>query len=274
MPTKPRGGTGSSRRFMTALVPSVTGTTNERRLRSILGKNSGRSHGQISVRHKGGRHKRFYRRIDFARDKRDISAKVVSVEYDPNRTANIALVHYKDGEKRYILAPDGLEMNQEIIAGEKAPVRSGNALPLQNIPIGTPVHNIELVPGKGGQMVRSAGTAAMVAAKENEFAHVKLPSGEVRKIRLVCYATVGQLSNIDWKNVVFGSAGRMRHRGIRPSVRGVAMSPRHHPHGGGEGRSGIGMKSPKSPTGKKTLGKKTRKKIHRTDRFIVQRRKK
>jgi len=245
-----------------------------KKLTKILPKHSGRdASGKIAVRHRGGREKRFLRLIDWKRDKHDIPAKVVSLEYDPNRTANIALVVYEDGEKRYILAPEGLKIGDKIVSGEKAEVKVGNALPLKKIPVGTPIHNIELRPGKGGQIVRSAGASAQILAKEKGMATVKLPSGEQRLIPLQCWATIGQVSNPLWKTVKLGKAGKKRHMGIRPAVRGVAMHPGAHPHGGGEGRSGIGMPSPKSPWGKKTLGKKTRKPKKYSDKYIIKRRK-
>ncbi len=262
-----------AQRFKSFLDFSViTKIKPEKRLRQILPKKSGRSHGQITVRHQAGRHKRFLRLIDFKRDKWDIPAKVAAIEYDPNRTVNIALLHYVDGEKRYILAPADLKVGDTVIAGEKVEVKVGNAMLLKHIPVGTVVHNIELVKGKGGQIVRAAGGMAVVTAKDDEYAHIKLPSGEIRKVKLDCMATIGQLGNIDWKQVKLGKAGRARHMGVKPAVRGVAMSPRDHPHGGGEGRSGIGMPSPKSPTGKPTLGKKTRK-AKPSDKLIVKRRK-
>ncbi len=245
----------------------------EQRLMEILPKMSGRSHGSITVRHQGGRQKRYYRVIDFKRDKHDLPGKIVAIEYDPNRTVRIALLHYPDGEKRYILAPQGIDVGSTVTAGEQVDVVPGNALPLKKVPVGTLIHNIELIPGKGGQLIRSAGTAAVVLSKEGGFANVKLPSGEVRRIPDASFASIGQLGNADWQHRVIGKAGRKRLMGIRPSVRGVAMSPRDHPHGGGEGRSGIGMPSPKSPWGKKTLGKKTRAKRKYSDRFIVARRK-
>jgi len=217
------------------------------------------STGKITVRHQGGQHKRLFRRIDFKRSKKDIPAKVISIEYDPNRTADIALLHYPDGAKTYILAPQGLKIGQTVIASKKAPVKPGNALPLKCIPVGTVIHNLEITPDKGGQLVRSAGVAAILQSKD-KAAIIKLPSGEVRQISLNCYATIGEVGNQDIKNIRFGKAGRKRHLGIRPTVRGVAQHPGSHPHGGGEGRSGIGMPSPLSPWGKKTLGKKTRRK--------------
>lgn len=246
----------------------------EKRLTRIKRKISGRSSsGQVSVRHRGGPEKRRLREIDWQREKIDIVAQVSAIEYDPNRTAKIALLIYTDGEKRYILAPEGLKVGSKIVSGPEVDPEVGNHLPLKVVPIGTPIHNIELTPGKGSQMVRSAGTAATVLSKENGFAAVRLPSGEIRKISLECWATIGQVGNIDRKLRVLGKAGRKRHLGIRPTVRGVAQNPRSHPHGGGEGRSGIGMPSPKSPWGKKTLGKKTRKPRKWSDRFIIKRRK-
>lgn len=264
-----------AQRFKTGLTfRDITKTEPEKSLVRILEKNSGRTNGKITVRHKGGRVKRLYRVIDFKRNKLDIAAKVVGIEYDPNRSANIALLHYVDGEKRYMLAPNGLTVGETVISSTKAEPRVGNAMPLAAIPVGTVIHNIELIPGKGGQIVRSAGTWATLAAKEGEYAHVKLPSGEVRKINVKNFATIGRVGNEDWVNVVVGKAGRNRKRGIRPSVRGVAMNPNDHPHGGGEGKSGIGMPSPVSYTGKKTLGRKTRSKKARSSKFIITRRKK
>src|SRR3989344_6334854 len=222
-----------------------------RNIKTIKKKRSGRdTSGQVSVRHQGGEHKKFLRNIDFKRNKFDVSGKVISIEYDPNRTANIALIQYVDGEKRYILAPDGISINDKIISSKNADIKIGNSTLLKNLPIGTFVHNIELVPGKGGQIARGAGTYAIVAAKEEPFVHLKLPSGEIRVVRSEGMATIGNLSNIDWKNEVFGTAGRKRRMGIRPTVRGVAQNPRSHPHGGGEGRSGIGMTSPKTYAGR------------------------
>ncbi len=235
-----------------------------------LKKHAGRNHeGKITVRHRGGGHKRLYRLIDFKRDKHNIPGQVASLEYDPNRSANIALIHYADGEKRYILAPTGLHQGDQIISGDSAPLKPGNALPLAHIPVGMPIHNIELQPGGGGKIVRGAGTAAYIQSKEGKFVAVKLPSGEIRLINSRCFATIGQVSNLDHKNRQLGKAGRRRHLGWRPVVRGVAMHPGAHPHGGGEGRSGIGMKSPKTPWGKKALGKKTRKKRKYSDKYII-----
>lgn len=243
------------------------------RLKIIKKKHSGRdASGQVSVRHQGGQHKRFMRVIDFKRDKIDIVGKVVAIEYDPNRTTDIALIQYTDGEKRYILAPHGLKVHDTIGAGKEADVKIGNAIPLSAIPVGTIVHNVELTPGRGGQLARGAGTGAIVSAKEGEIVHIKLPSGEVRKIRATSMATIGQLGNIDWKNEVIGTAGRARRMGRRPTVRGVAQNPRSHPHGGGEGRSGIGMPSPKTYAGRKAVGR-TRRPNKYSDKDIVARRK-
>ncbi|MCL2374500.1 MAG: 50S ribosomal protein L2 [Treponema sp.] len=234
---------------------------------------AGRDHnGRISVRHKGGGHKRLYRIIDFRRNKIGISGRVASIEYDPNRSANIALINYSDGEKRYILAPQGLLVNSTVMSGANAPIEPGNALPLENIPLGFAVHNVELTLGKGGQIVRSAGTAALVAAKDGDYVTLKLPSGEMRMVFKKCYATVGTLGNADHMNVVIGKAGRNRWLGIRPTVRGMAMNPVDHPHGGGEGKSK--GKHPVTPWGKPTKGYKTRKKNKPSSRFIVSRGKK
>jgi large subunit ribosomal protein L2 len=245
----------------------------EKSLITILKKHSGRDNsGKISVRHQGGRQKRYYRIIDFKRDKKDIKAKVLRIEKDPNRNAFIALVEYEDKEKRYILWPKDLKVGDEIIASEKAEIAPGNALPLKNIPVGVLVHNIELYPQSGGQIVRGAGTAAMVVAKEDKYVHLKLPSGEVRKFLGDCWATIGQLGNEEHKDKIIGKAGRKRLMGIRPTVRGTAQNPRSHPHGGGEGRTGEGM-HPKTPWGKPARGKKTRKKNKWSDKLIVKRRK-
>lgn len=225
--------------------------------------------GQITVRHRGGGEKRLLRQIDFKRNKRGIPGVVVAIEYDPNRRANIALIWYADGEKRYILAPANLTVGQRIVAAADAEVRVGNALPLASIPIGTPIHNLEIKPGKGGQLVRGAGTSATIQSKEEGYVTVSLPSKEQRLVRADCYATVGQVGNAQWKSIRLGKAGRRRHMGIRPTVRGLAMHPAAHPHGGGEGRSGIGMPSPKSPWGKIALGGKTRKGKKYSDRMII-----
>lgn len=246
-------------------------------LRRLNQKSSGRNAtGKITVRHQGGRQKRFLRLIDFKRSIREMPGIVATIEYDPNRSANIALIHYPDGQKSYILAPQELKVGQKVISSVKSDeVEVGNCLPLSVIPIGTPIHNLELTPGKGGQIVRSAGSAAFIQDKEGAFVSVKLPSGEIRRIKAHAMATVGQLSNAEHKNIKLGKAGRKRHMGIRPTVRGVAQNPRSHPHGGGEGRSGIGMKAPKTPWGKKALGKKTRaKKKYSNTSIIKDRRKK
>jgi len=243
-------------------------------LRQILKSHSGRNNqGKVTVRHRGCRQKRFFREIDFKRDKRDIEAVIRTIEYDPNRGANVALAVYKDGEKRYILAPHGLKVDAKIISSEGADLKIGNCLPLKRIPVGMPIHNLEIVPGKGGQMVRGAGTAAFIQSKEKDAVLVKLPSGEIRKFFPDSFATLGQIGNIQLKNIQLGKAGRKRLMGWRPSVRGVAMHPASHPHGGGEGRSGIGMPSPKSPWGKKTLGKKTRNRKKYSNKLIIKRRK-
>lgn len=245
-----------------------------KKLKQIKKKQSGRdTSGQVVVRHRGGEHKRFLRVIDFKRNKSNVSGKVISIEYDPNRSADIALIQYADGEKRYILRPEGLKINDSVKAGDEAEIKVGNALAMRVMPLGTIVHNVELTPGKGGQMARSAGTSVTVSAKEEGMVHLKLPSGEVRKVRDVCMATIGQLGNIEWKNRVLGKAGAKRHLGIRPSVRGVAMNPRRHPHGGGEGRSGIGMSTPKTFYGRPAVGK-TRNKKKYSNKYILQRRKK
>ncbi len=252
----------------------ITKTEPEKSLIEPLKKHAGRNNqGRITVRHRGGGNKRYYRIIDFKRDKRGIPAKVIAIEYDPNRTARIALLQYADGEKRYIIAPVGLRVGDTVMAGPDAEIRPGNALPLANIPTGTLIHNIELTPGRGGQLVRAAGTSAQLLAKEGEYAHVRLPSGEVRLIHLSCYATIGQVGNVEHAHIKIGKAGRKRHMGWRPTVRGSAMNPVDHPHGGGEGKAPIGMPSPKSPWGWKTLGKKTRKN-KRTSKFILQPRQK
>jgi large subunit ribosomal protein L2 len=243
----------------------------ERSLLAPLKQRAGRNHkGRLTVRHRGGGHKRRYRIIDFRRDKFDIPGRVATIEYDPNRSAHIALIVYDDGERRYILAPAGLKVGDTVMSGPDADVNTGNALPIRLIPLGTTIHNIELYPGRGGQLVRSAGNAGQLVAKEGAMAQVRLPSGEVRYIDMNSLATIGQVSNAEHAQVTVGKAGRNRWIGKRPSVRGVAMDPSSHPHGGGEGRSPVGMPSPKSPWGKKTMGKKTRNN-KRTARFIVRR---
>jgi large subunit ribosomal protein L2 len=250
----------------------ITKTEPEKSLLAPLRKKAGRNvRGKITVRHRGGGHKRRYRLIDFKRDKFGIPARVTSIEYDPNRSARIALLTYVDGEKRYIIAPLGLMVDSVLMSGPEAEIRVGNALPLANIPVGIVIHNIELQQGRGGQLVRSAGTSAQLMAKEGKYAHVRLPSGEVRLIHQQCMATIGQVGNTDHGNISLGKAGRKRHRGWRPTVRGSAMSPRDHPHGGGEGKTPIGMPSPKTPWGKPTLGYKTRRN-KATDKWIVRRR--
>jgi large subunit ribosomal protein L2 len=252
----------------------ITRSKPERSLVVPLRKKGGRNvYGRITVRHRGGGHRRNIRLVDFKRDKRGIPATVAGIEYDPNRTARLALLFYADGEKRYIISPLNLRVGDTVMAGPEAEIRPGNSLPISNIPVGTLVHNIELYAGRGGQMVRAAGGAAQLLAKEGDYAQVRLPSGEVRLVRQQCYATIGQIGNTDHSNIKLGKAGRKRHMGIRPAVRGSAMSPRDHPHGGGEGRSPIGMPGPKSPWGKPTLGKKTRRN-KQTDKYIVRRRRK
>ncbi|MDR1735606.1 MAG: 50S ribosomal protein L2 [Oscillospiraceae bacterium] len=266
--------TTPSRRHMTVSdFSEITKFTPEKSLLAKKSKTAGRnSYGRITVRHHGGGAKQKYRIIDFKRDKLDAAGTVVGIEYDPNRSANIALIQYEDGEKRYILAPLGLKDGDRVFSGENADIKPGNCLPIANIPVGTFIHNIELYPGRGGQMVRGAGTAAQLMAKDGGDAQVRLPSGEVRIVRLNCKATVGQVGNIDFENIQIGKAGRKRHMGIRPTVRGSVMNPNDHPHGGGEGKSPIGRPGPVTPWGKPALGYKTRKKKSRTDKFIVKRR--
>lgn len=260
-------------RHRTKIVSVLSQKEPERRLKKILPKHSGRnSYGRVTVRHQGGRQKRYFREIDFKRQKDNVQAKVRSIEYDPNRNANICLLYYEDGDKKYILAPHGLKIGQTVLSGANAPIQIGNNLALKNIPVGTPIHNLELTPGKGGQIVRGAGASAIIQSKEEDKAIVKLPSGEIRTIRSICRATIGQVGNVHHKNISLGKAGRKRLMGIRPSVRGVVMNPSSHPHGGGEGRSGIGMPSPKSPWGKPTLGFKTRKKKKYSNQYILKRR--
>ncbi len=245
----------------------------QKELVEVLKKHSGRnSYGRITVRHQGGGNRKKYRVIDFKRDKMDVTATVLRLEYDPNRSANIALVEYADGERRYILAPVGLNVGDVIVSSAAADIKPGNALPLANIPVGTVIHNIELYPGKGAQLVRSAGVAAQLMAKENGMATVRLPSGEYRKVRLNCIACIGQVGNVDHANIAIGKAGRKRHMGIRPTVRGSVMNPCDHPHGGGEGKAPVGRPGPVTPWGKPAMGYKTRKKKNATDKFIVKRR--
>ena len=245
----------------------------QKELVEVLKKHAGRnSYGRITVRHQGGGNRKKYRVIDFKRDKMDVTATVLRLEYDPNRSANIALVEYADGERRYILAPVGLNVGDVIVSSAAADIKPGNALPLANIPVGTVIHNIELYPGKGAQLVRSAGVAAQLMAKENGMATVRLPSGEYRKVCLTCIACIGQVGNVDHANISIGKAGRKRHMGVRPTVRGSVMNPCDHPHGGGEGKSPVGRPGPVTPWGKPALGYKTRKKKNATDKFIVKRR--
>jgi len=266
--------TSPARRFMSvSSFEEITTKTPERSLLTDLRKSGGRNaKGRITVRHRGGGARRKYRIIDFKRNKDGVPAKVATIEYDPNRSANIALLHYADGEKRYILAPVGLKVGAKIESGEDADIRPGNALPISAIPVGTMIHNIEMKPGKGGQLCRGAGTSAQLMAKEGKYSQVRLPSGEVRMIPLAAKATIGQVGNADHENISLGKAGRKRHLGFRPTVRGSAMNPCDHPHGGGEGKSPIGRPGPVTPWGKPTLGYKTRKKKNPNDRFIVKRR--
>ena len=266
--------TSPARRQMTvSTFEEITKKTPERSLLEPLKSTAGRnSYGRITVRHRGGGTKRKYRVIDFKRDKRDMKANVIAIEYDPNRSANIALLQYEDGEKRYIIAPVDLHVGDVVECSATADIRPGNALPIANIPVGTVIHNIELMPGKGAQLVRAAGNSAQLMAKEGKYGQVRLPSGEVRMIRLDCIATIGQVGNIDHENISIGKAGRKRHMGWRPTVRGVVMNPNDHPHGGGEGKSPIGMPSPVTPWGKPALGYKTRKHKKASNKFIVKRR--
>ncbi len=274
MPTKTFKPTTPSRRHMT--VADFSGLDKVKPEKSLLAtnkKNAGRNnYGRITVRHQGGGNRQKYRVIDFRRDKVDMPAKVLFIEYDPNRSAYIARLEYEDGERRYILAPVGLQRGDTVVSGAGADIKPGNALPLQNIPVGTVIHNVELYPGRGAQLVRAAGAAAQLMAKENGYAQVRLPSGEVRLVRLDCKATIGQIGNLDHENVQIGKAGRKRHMGIRPTVRGSVMNPVDHPHGGGEGKSPVGRPGPVTPWGKPTLGYKTRSKKNRTNKFIVKRR--
>ncbi len=267
--------TSPGRRGMTGdLFEDVTKSKPERSLITPRKKTGGRNaQGRINVRHRGGGHRRHLRKVDFKREKQDIPAKVAAIEYDPNRSSRLALLHYADGEKRYIVAPLELTVGDRVMSGPKAEIRPGNSLPLSRIPLGTVIHNIELKEGKGGQIARSAGTGAQLLGKEGAYAALRLPSGEVRRVRQTCYATIGEVGNPDHGNIKLGKAGRKRYLGIRPTVRGSAMSPRDHPHGGGEGRQGIGLPGPKSPWGKPTLGKKTRRNKS-TNKYIIRRRSK
>jgi large subunit ribosomal protein L2 len=261
------------RQMTVSTFEEITTNKPEKALTSTLNKKSGRNNqGRITVRHRGGGAKRLYRLIDFKRNKDHIPAKVATIEYDPNRSANIALLHYVDGEKRYIIAPQGLKVGSMIVSGAGVDISPGNALPLSSIPVGTIIHNIEMKPGKGAQIVRSAGGHAQLMAKEGRYAQVRMPSGEVRMILVDCRATIGTIGNGDHSNITVGKAGRKRHMGIRPTVRGVVMNPNDHPHGGGEGRSPIGRKHPVTPWGKPALGHRTRKKNKPSDKFIVRRR--
>lgn len=272
MPIKAFKAVTPSLRFKTQMTfDEITKTTPEKSLTGALQRNRGRSGGKITTRGKGGGHKRNIRAIDFKRDKKDVKAKVAAIEYDPNRSANIALLHYEDGEKRYILSPTGLQVGGTVVSGEKVEIKPGNAMTLGKMPIGTLVHNVELIPGSGGKIVRSAGVAAIVAAREGNYVHLKLPSKEVRKVHTSSMATIGQLGNIEWKNISLGKAGKSRHMGRRPKVRGVAMDPASHPHGGGEGKSGVGM-HPKTRQGKRAFGK-TRNRNKPSSSMILQRRK-
>ena len=265
--------TSPARRFMTVSTYSdITSTKPERSLLESVSKTGGRNaNGRITVRHIGGGNRRKYRIIDFKRNKLDIPAKVASIQYDPNRSANIALLVYADGEKRYILAPLGLAVGDTVVSGDNADIKAGNSLKIANIPVGTMLHNIEMQPGKGGQIARAAGGAAQLMAKEGKYATLRMPSGEMRLIPLQCRATIGQVGNLDYEIVSLGKAGRKRHMGVRPTVRGVVMNPCDHPHGGGEGKSPIGKSSPVSPWGQPALGYKTRKKKNRSNRFIIKR---
>ena len=274
MPTKSFKPTTPSRRQMSvSTFEEITKATPEKSLLTVLKKNAGRnSYGRITVRHKGGGNRRKYRIIDFKRNRTD-AAVILGIEYDPNRSANIALIQYEDGEKAYIIAPEGLKVGEKVEMSDTADIKVGNCLPIANIPVGTYIHNIELHPGRGGQLVRSAGMGAQLMAKENGYAQVRLPSGEVRMIPLNCKAVIGIVGNSDHENVKIGKAGRTRHMGIRPTVRGSVMNPCDHPHGGGEGKSPIGRPGPVTPWGKPALGYKTRSKKNKSNKFIVKRRK-
>ena len=261
------------RQMTVSTFEEITKKEPEKSLLVTLKKNAGRNaQGKITIRHRGGGQKRKYRIIDFKRNKDGITAKVSAIEYDPNRTANIALLTYADGEKRYILAPNKLNVGDVVVSGEGSDIKIGNALQLRHIPVGTVIHNIELKPGKGGQLARAAGASAQLMAKEDKYAQVRLASGEVRLVSILCKATIGQVGNLDHENITIGKAGRKRHMGIRPTVRGSVMNPNDHPHGGGEGRSPIGRPAPVTPWGKPALGYKTRKKNKASDKFIVKRR--
>lgn len=260
-----------SRRFATKIEKPKKVIKRIKALTTLLPKKSGRSGGTITVRHQGGRHKRFYRIVDFARSKKNMEGVIEAIEYDPNRNVNIALVAFKDGDKRYILAPRGIKIDDTVMSADKAEIKLGNALKLKNIPVSTVIHNVELTPGHGGQIGRSAGTSISIQAKESGYAHLKMPSGEIRMVSLESMGTIGALGNEEWKNINFGKAGRKRHMGIRPVVRGTAQDPRSHPHGGGEGRSGIGRKKPMTKYGRPAVGN-TRKKGKWTSKYILKRR--
>jgi len=266
--------TTNGRRNMSVLsYEEITTSTPEKSLLEPLKKNSGRNNtGRITVRHQGGQEKRKYRVIDFKRNKDNVVGNVASIEYDPNRSANIALIHYLDGEKRYILAPKGLTVGMQVVSGNNVDIKVGNALPINQIPVGTLIHNIELHPGKGGQLIRSAGNSAQILGREDRYVLVRLASGEVRKILATCRATIGEVGNESWELVNIGKAGRARHMGLRPEVRGSVMNPNDHPHGGGEGRAPIGRPSPVTPWGKPALGLKTRKHKKASNKLIVRRR--
>lgn len=274
MPIKVYKPTSAGRRGMLGYsFDEITRSQPERSLLEPLPRSGGRSHGRVTVRHRGGGHKRRYRVIDFKRANHGVPGTVASVEYDPNRTARIALIHFADGDKRYIVAPVGLRVGDTVMSGPAAEIRTGNALPLRNIPLGTTIHNVELYRGKGAQLVRAAGVSAQLLAKDGDYAQLRMPSGEVRKIRMECFATIGQVGNVEHGNIKLGKAGRSRWLGRRPSVRGSAMDPGSHPHGGGEGKTGIGLKHPKTPWGKPALGFRTRTN-KTTDPLIVRRRRK
>lgn len=266
--------TPSTRNMTVSTFEEITKKAPEKSLLAKKKKNAGRnSYGRITVRHQGGGNKQKYRIIDFKRQKDDMPATVIGIEYDPNRSANIALVQYEDGEKKYILAPIGLKDGDKVVSGANADIKAGNCLPIENIPVGTMIHNIELNPGQGGKLVRAAGQEAQLMAKEGKYAHVRLPSGEMRLVMARCRATIGTIGNSDYENIKLGKAGRKRHMGIRPTVRGSVMNPCDHPHGGGEGKAPVGRPGPLTPWGKPALGYKTRKKNKQSDKFIVKRRK-
>ena len=263
----------AGRRNMSIVKPDkLTDKKPEKPLMAKLAKKSGRSHGKISVRHKGGRHKRRYRLIDFRQDKFGVPGKIAAIERDPNRNALIALVYYRDGEKRYILASEGMKAGREIIADKKTPIKEGNRMKIKNIPTGTIISNVEIIPGNGGQIIRSAGSGATLMSVDKDMARIKMASGEIRAIKKECYTTIGRVSNFEHNAIKIGKAGRKRWMGVRPTVRGTAMNPVDHPHGGGEGRTGAGLKHPKTPWGKPALGKRTRKKKRYSNKFIIKRR--